>query len=105
MPEETDSPNGHRNARMDRIERALELLIADHEQFRHDYKQLLTAHVLQQDSIHELYETTKQHTRQIEELKGRIEETRIILREQGAALDERIGKLVSAIAASVAQKQ
>jgi len=38
MPEE----NGNGDTRLDRIERALELIIEDHERFRPDLKQLLT---------------------------------------------------------------
>ncbi|MFL6465801.1 MAG: hypothetical protein ACJ73N_15505 [Bryobacteraceae bacterium] len=54
--------NGDRDTRLDRIERALELFIADHEQFRADHKQLLIAQVLQKEAIEELYKVTKEHT-------------------------------------------
>ena len=86
MPEE----NGDRDTRLDRIERALEMFVADHEQFRHDHKQLFTAQVLQKDAIEQLFKTTQEHTRQIEEL-------RLHSREQGRDLDARIEKLVVAI--------
>jgi hypothetical protein len=80
--------NGSRDSRMDRIERALELFIADHEQFRHDHKQLLRAQVLQQDEINGLLKIAQAHTVQLEE-QGRQ------LRELGEGLNERIDKLVS----------
>ena len=75
---------------MDRNERALELLIANHEQFRHDHKQLLTAQVLQKDEIDQLLKVTRQHTRQ-------IESERAVRKEEIAALDKRVDDLVGAI--------
>ena len=82
--------NGNRDTRLDRIERALELMIDDHERFRHDLQQLLTAQVLQKDALEQQAKLIEQHTRQIEaESKER--------REKDAALDARVDKLVSAI--------
>jgi len=82
--------NGDRETRLDRIERALELMIDDHERFRHDLQQLLTAQVLQKDALEQQAKLIEQHTRQIEaESKER--------REKDAALDARVDKLVSAI--------
>lgn len=78
--------NGNRETRLDRIERALELMISDHEQFRVDLRQLLTAQVIQKDEI-------EQHTKQIMEQTKQIEQ----LRARDAVLDERVDKLVSAI--------
>ena len=78
--------NGERDTRLDRIERALELLIADHEQFRADHKLLLTAQVLQKDEIEKLLAVTQEHTRQ---LTAEAEHRR--------ALDARVDALVSAI--------
>lgn len=75
---------------MDRIERALELLISDHEQFRTDHKQLLTAQVLQKDEIDQLLKVTREHTAQ---LTAETEQRRA----KDAALDARVDKLVSAI--------
>ena len=69
MPEE----NGSRDTRLDRIEKALELLIDDHEQFRVDHKQLLTAQVLLNDSLDKLLQTTQEHTKQIAALDGRVD--------------------------------
>ena len=80
MPEE----NG--TGRLDRIERALELMISDHEQFRHDLKQLLTSQVLLSDQIDKLSKVVQEHSRQLE-----------IHREKDKKLDERVDKLVSAI--------
>jgi len=82
MPEQ----NGNRDTRLDRIERALELMIDDHERFRHDLQQLLTAQVLQKDALEQQAKAIEQqakiagnHTQQI------------------AALDARVDNLVSAI--------
>lgn len=87
--------NGDRDTRLDRIERALELLIADHEQFRDDHKQLLTAQVLQKDAIDGLVIVTQEHTRQLEEHTRQIEEQGRQLRQLGEETDRRIRELVS----------
>jgi hypothetical protein len=47
---ESNGQNGYTNPRMDRIEKALELFIADHEAFRDEHKKLLTAQVLLADA-------------------------------------------------------
>jgi len=78
--------NGNRDTRLDRIERALELIIDDHERFRHDLQQLLTAQVLQKDALEQQAKLSEQHTQQI-----------LALREKDAALDARVDSLVSAI--------
>jgi hypothetical protein len=80
MPEE----NG--TGRLDRIERVLERIALDHEQFRYDMKQHLIAQVLQADEIDKLWKTVKEQTRQIE-----------LLRDNDDRLNQRVDKLVSAI--------
>jgi hypothetical protein len=65
--------NGNRDTRLDRIERIMEMMAADHEQFRADHKQLLIAQVLQKDSIDQLLRVTEDHTRQITALDGRVD--------------------------------
>ena len=86
MPEQ----NGDRDTRLDRIERALELIIDDHERFRHDLQQLLTAQVLQKDALEQQAKLIERHSSQIEaESRER--------REKDAVLDARVDKLVSAI--------
>jgi len=90
--------NGDRDTRMDRIERALELLPAYHEQFRHDHKQLLTAQVLQKDQLDQLLKITQEHTKQLEQDRAAIEAERIARKEETAALDKRVDDLVGAIA-------
>jgi septal ring factor EnvC (AmiA/AmiB activator) len=57
----SEEQNGGGLSRLDRIERALELLIADHEQSREEHKRLLTAQVLQGERIDKLIEAQK-HT-------------------------------------------
>ena len=89
-------PNGDRGTRLDRIERILELLIADHEQFRVDHKQLLTAQVLQSEEIDKLLKVTQEHSRQ-------IEDERVARKESTAALDKRVNDLVAAIGALIAR--
>ena len=82
MPEH----NGSRDTRLDRIERALELMIDDHERFRHDLQQLLSAQVLQKDALEQQAKLAEQHTQQI-----------LALRAKDAQLDARVDNLVSAI--------
>lgn len=82
--------NGSRDSRLDRIERALEMFVADHEQFRQDHKPLLTAQVVQQAEIKDLVKIVQAHTAQLQE-QGRH------LRELGEGVNERIDKLVSGI--------
>ncbi len=96
-------PNGDRDTRLDRIERALELLIADHEQFRVDHKQLLTAQVLQSEEIDKLIQVTQEHGRHIQEHSRQIEGERIARKESTAALDKRVNDLVAAIGALIAR--
>ncbi len=72
--------------RLDRIEKALELMISDHEQFRQEHKQLLMAQVVQSDQIAE-------NARQIQALTQRMNQQS----EKTAALDERVDKLAGSI--------
>ena len=76
---------------MDRIERAMEMFAADHEQFRDEHKKLLIAQVVQQGEIDKLLKITQEHTRQ-------MEAERIARQETNAALDKPVGDLVASIA-------
>jgi hypothetical protein len=104
MPEE----NG--TSRLDRIERILDMFIADHERIRQehqeslqshrdfheefdrDLKQLLIAQVLQADEIDKLWKTVQEQSKQIAEHTKHLE----LQRENGKDLDRRINDLVSA---------
>jgi hypothetical protein len=83
--------NGNRDARMDRIERTMEMFAADHEQFRDEHKKLLIAQVVQQGEIDRLLNITQEHTR-------RMEAEGSVRRATDAALDKPIGDLVASIA-------
>jgi len=61
-------------------------MIDDHERFRHDLQQLLTAKVLLNDGLQQQAKIDEQYTLQI-----------AALREKDAALDARVDSLVSAI--------
>ncbi|HEY3454911.1 MAG TPA: hypothetical protein VGK64_09940 [Bryobacteraceae bacterium] len=61
-------------------------MVDDHERFRHDLQQLLTAQVLQKDALEQQAKLAEHHTQQI-----------LALREKDAALDARVDNLVSAI--------
>jgi hypothetical protein len=60
--------NENGTARLERIERALELLIADHVQFREEHKQLLTAQVVLTDNMAKLAVAQKRAEEKIAEL-------------------------------------
>ena len=85
------------SGRLDRIERALERLLSDHErlsarhehfqeEFERDMKQLLIAQVVQQAELDKLSRTAEEHTKQIE-----------AQRQNHKFFDERLDKLVLAI--------
>ena len=87
-------------ARLDRIERALEMLIADHEQFRDEHKRLLTAQVLLQDSLEKLGTRVDTLAAKVDKLvEHDAAQDRAIEanRESIKALDGRVDALVSAI--------
>jgi uncharacterized protein YoxC len=58
------------SGRLDRIEHALELLIDDHERFRHEHKQLLTAQIILTEQVDKL----AQHFGQLAEHVGHMAE-------------------------------
>lgn len=89
--------NGNRDSRLDRIERALDLFIADHEQFRQEHKQLLTAQVLQQDALDKQLKITQALTLLIEQQGKQIEGLGLQSQERNEALDLRFDKMISAI--------
>jgi hypothetical protein len=60
-------PGQNGNDRLDRIERALDLLIDDHVQFREEHKQLLTSQILLTDSITKLATATDKRFTRIED--------------------------------------
>jgi DNA anti-recombination protein RmuC len=98
MPE----PNG--TARLDRIEKILEMFIADHDRFRQGIKDLLRAQVLQADEIDKLWKTVREHSAQIAEHSKQLEEQRKQRehdrqqdRERSQTLEERLDNLVIAI--------
>lgn len=64
----SEEQNGHGMSRLDLIERALELFIADHEQFREEHKRLLTAQVLLGDRMDILAQTMQELARSQKEL-------------------------------------
>jgi hypothetical protein len=66
MPEEA---NGHESpSRLDRIERAVEALIGDHERLRASQKDLLRAQVIMVDTVTKLAEKVDDHEDRIQAL-------------------------------------
>lgn len=68
---------------MDRIERALDLLIDDHVQFREDLKALLTSQVLLKDELSVLAKRTDERFAEVA--------------ERFAATDERLNALITVV--------
>jgi hypothetical protein len=90
--------------RLDRIERALERLIADHERFRQDQSQLMTAQLLHNESVKRFLKVTLENSRQIEEQGKQIEQQGLQIEAQGIqsrdrsdGIDLRIERLISAV--------
>jgi hypothetical protein len=59
--------------RLDRIERALELLLDDHVQFREEHKHLLAAQVLLTGSLDRLTERVDRLTERVDRLGERMD--------------------------------
>ena len=74
-------PENNGTGRLDRIEKALELLIHDHVQFREEHKQLLTAQVLLTDRVDKI-------ARAVEELAAGQRELAAAHKELAAAQKE-----------------
>lgn len=73
--------------RLDRIERALELLISDHELFRQEHKQLLAAQVVLTDRL--------------DKLTVRVDK----LAEMGQHTDERLNALITIVDGLIRKQQ
>jgi hypothetical protein len=69
--ENTDQ-NGYKNPRMDRIERTLEMLVADHVAFRDEHKQLLTSQILLTDQMDKLTGTMQELAESQKATDGRM---------------------------------
>jgi hypothetical protein len=65
-------PSQNGDNRLDRIERALELLIDDHVQFREEHKMLLTAQVLLTDTMAKLAQAQRATDEQLRTTDGRL---------------------------------
>lgn len=87
-------PEQNGTGRLDRIERALELLIDDHVQFREEHKQLLAAQVVLTDRLDKL-------TVRVDKLADSVEE----LREMGVHTDERLNALIKVVDDIVRRQQ
>jgi uncharacterized HAD superfamily protein len=79
---------------MDRIERALELLIDDHVQFREEHKALLTSQVLLTDKVDKLADELKALAQQTDR---RIAELAQQTKERFAETDERLHALINVV--------
>jgi hypothetical protein len=80
--------------RLNRIERALELLIDDHIQFREEHKLLLTAQVVLTERLGKL-------TERVDKLTERVDK----LAEMGQHTDERLNALITVVAGLIHRQQ
>lgn len=78
------------SSRMDRIERALELLISDHVQFREEHKALLTSQILLTDKVDKLSDELKALAKHTDERFAEVA-------ERFAATDERLNALINVV--------
>lgn len=67
-------PSENGTVRLDRIERALELLISDHTQFREEHKQLLTAQVVLTDRLDRFIKATGERFAELAEAQKDTEQ-------------------------------
>ena len=83
-------PNGSRdsgNERLDRIERALNLMLDDHIQFREEHKLLLSAQVQMQGGLEQLRTDLEALTRTVEAQGRNIEAQARTVEAQGRNID------------------
>ena len=79
--------NDNGTGRLDRIERALELLIDDHVQFREEHKMLLTAQVVLTDRVDKLIVRMDQLTSRVDQLTGTVEKLAASVGDLRVAVD------------------
>ena len=72
-------PNENGTARLDRIERALELLIDDHVQFQQEHKQLLTAQIVLTDRVDRFIKESAERQKRIDEQMAELREAQTAL--------------------------
>ncbi len=83
-------PDQNGSARLDRIERSLELLIADHVQFQEEHKQLLTAQIVLTDRLDRFIQASG-------EAQKRTDEKMAELAVAGKHTDERLNALITIV--------
>lgn len=96
------------NSRLDRIERALDLLIADHVQFREEHKQLQEGHKWFQEEHKRLLTAQVVLTDRMDKLTQRIDklaERVDRFAELGAHTDERLNALIRVVGGIVRRQQ
>jgi hypothetical protein len=86
-------PSENGSNRLDRIERAIELLIDDHVQFREEHKQLLTAQVVLTDRVDKLAQTMVA----LAEAQRVTNERLADLADAGKQTDERLNALINVV--------
>jgi hypothetical protein len=94
--------------RLDRIERALELLIDDHVQFREEHKKLLAAQVVLTDRVEKLAVRVDKLTERIEqiaEMGARTDQRIEGLAEAGAQTDGRLNALIKIVDGIIRRQQ
>jgi predicted nucleic acid-binding Zn-ribbon protein len=60
-------------SRLDRIERAMELFVADHEEFRDEHKKLLRSQILLQDALQKQQEALQKQRENVDHLSDKID--------------------------------
>ena len=90
--------------RLDRIERALERLLADNERSRQEHNQLITAQLLHNETVKRFVKIASENSRQIEEQGKQIQKQSMQLeaqavqaRDRSDGIDLRIERIISAV--------
>ena len=94
-------PEQNGTGRLDRIERALELLIDDHIQFREEHKKLLAAQVVLTDRLDKLTIRVDKLAEQGVRTDERLRE----LAERQAHSDDRLNALIKIVDSVVRRQQ
>ena len=86
-----EEPNGHESngqKRLNRIERALELMLDDHILFREEHKHLLTAQLLLTGSLEKLSDDLRRLTQRVDGLTERVDKLAVSVTEMRQGIDQ-----------------
>jgi hypothetical protein len=88
-------PNGHQNneSRLDRIERAMEPMIDEHEMFRAENKMLLGSQVVPQESLQMVEGSVDKLTVRVDEIGGKPDALIVVVDRDHREFHRRLTRL------------